>query len=110
MICADFDDLTESEIDAIANQSKRSLTDQLTGALRRVRSEHPNVPLNFKTFGRGSWLAEKVILAARTDSQQLQPTIVPLSGDPTINQTATAYAVAKKREQVHLESDCVHYE
>jgi probable H4MPT-linked C1 transfer pathway protein len=102
MVCCDFDDLNVSDVDEIAIQAHQKLVQHLSGTLARVLSDHASLPPVFKTFGRGGWLVEEVISKTLTKQQLELAKIVPLSTDPIVNQSAAAYAVAKKREQVYL--------
>ena len=105
MICSDFDDLSPSDLDAIAVQTKQKLVQQFCLALAHVLSTYPDLPLLFKAFGRGAWLVEEVISNTLTKQQMEHAKIVPLSADPIVNQSAAAYAVARKREQIHCQNE-----
>ena len=100
MVCADFDQLTPSQIDAIAIQTRNSLTKHLTGCLQSVVESHPSVPLVFKTFGGGAWLAKEIIDQSFSHLPAVNPEVIPFSDDETANQTVAARAVAAKRESV----------
>ena len=107
MVCSDFQDLNARDIDAIALQTKQALVNELSGCLKNVLAEHSSLPLVFKTFGGGSWLAEEVIHATLNAQQLDDVTVTPFSNDKTVNQTAAALAVAKKRQQAYLQTRIV---
>jgi probable H4MPT-linked C1 transfer pathway protein len=104
MVCADLDQLRSHEIDAIATQTRNKLTRHLSRCVRSVVAQHPSLPLTFKTFGEGAWLAEEVVAQTFSSSLSAQTKVMAFSHDETTNQTAAALAVAKKRELVFEES------
>jgi hypothetical protein len=109
MVCSEPRDLTNRQLDAIADQAKASLFGHLSRALQSVVSQHPTLPLIFKTFGGGAWLAEEVVFKTFAQSPEGPPQIVSFSDDETVNQTAAACAVARKRERVFAQSSSVEH-
>ena len=102
MVCADRRDLSNQQIDSIAIQTKQSLTEKLSKSLQVVLNRNHELPLVFKTFGGGAWLAAEVIKSALSEiGNSNVPELVPFSANETVNQTAAALAVAK-RCQEHL--------
>ena len=97
MVCAGPEDLLEGQVDAIAIQARSSLFNHLSIGVQSVVVQYPHLPLRFLTFGGGAWFAKQVINSAFAD-REVKPVICSFSHDETMNQTAAARAVAKKRE------------
>ncbi len=104
MVCADFDELRPQGIDAVARQTRDKLKTHLSHCLSSVVAEHPTLPLTFKTFGGGTWLAEEVVRQTFSSSPDANAKVISFSHDETTNQTAAALAVAKKRALVFAEN------
>lgn len=99
MLCSDLSSVDDSLVDSVAQQTRGNLVAGITKSLLRVLGEHPEIPLNFVTFGAGAWLAEEIVgqVFANRDVESL-PTVRSFSKSPLVNQTAAALAVAKKRQ------------
>jgi probable H4MPT-linked C1 transfer pathway protein len=108
MVCADLDDMGSAIVDAIALQAKHALITQLSVCLNQVVSDHPALPLIFKTFGKGAWLVAEVIQLTFTDVRSEQIKIDSFSDNETTNQAAPALAVAKFRKELHSHSGVIH--
>lgn len=110
MVCSDRDELSLGQIDAIAIQAKDRLMMYLADCVQPVVNQFSDLPLYFRTFGGGAWLAEALIsqLFPGTDSrpgaQWNGARVVAHSYLKEVNQTAAAQAVAKKRELVFAQS------
>ena len=108
MVCADFDDLGAANVDAIAAQAKQAFVKQLSSCIKQVVSDHPALPLIFKTFGKGAWLVDEITQTTFDDVQRRQLKIDSFSDHETTNQTAPALAVAKFRKEVDSQSGVIH--
>ncbi len=108
MVCSDFGDLGSASVDAIAAQAKRALVLHLANSLKTVVADNADLPLIFKTFGKGAWLIDDVMEMTFDDTQRRQVEVVSFSNDETVNQTAPALAVARIRQKIMLQPRMTH--
>ena len=104
LVCADSGELETDEIDSISSQVKAAFISLIAQQLQNVLRAHPEVPLTFKTLGRGSFTAEKIIREALASSQFKLPIVLEFSPNPTLNQSVPALAVAYFRAQLDREN------
>ena len=103
MVCVDQFELGENETEqlakTIASQVKTKLINGISDALLRVVKQHQHLPKHFVTFGGGAWLARE-ILEIQKEHFGASSSVRSFSDNHLSNQTAPAFAVAKKREEV----------
>jgi len=99
LVCADSLELETDEIDSISLQSKNAFVSIIAQHLKKVMKNHPQVPLVFKTLGRGTFIAEEIIHNAIIEFSTTPPDITAYSADIALNQSVPALAVAHFRAQ-----------
>lgn len=109
MVCADSDELSDAQVDAIAEQTRQQLVLRLTEAFQSVVGKFQNLPPNFVTFGGGAWLAKEIVESEYRDAKSGGfPRVVSFRSDALGNQTAAALAVAQKRQTMFADSETSH--
>jgi probable H4MPT-linked C1 transfer pathway protein len=67
MLCADDGDLSDEQVDQIAEQCVFALRRLVTTQVHRVVGAHPDIAKTFVVAGSGKWLAKEVVELVGTD-------------------------------------------
>lgn len=103
MVCADRDEISISEAIDLARQYRASLTQRLTGSMRRVVARLQQAPGNIVISGEGEFLLRDLIANSADDLEPKEP---PCMGQPKVfslgkmlgathSQAACAFALAR---------------
>jgi len=102
MVCADNQDLTDQQVNSIAQTAVDQLTSLVTQNLRQVVAESPKLPLTFFLTGRGHYIAKQAIELAYDANKELIQ-LKTTKTDPLVQQATPAIAVAYRR-RLHEQS------
>ena len=94
MLCADSEDLQDSQVTAIAEQTYAALEDLIVASLRSVVDQHPALAKTFCLAGSGQSLARRVI--ERVFVNESPPVIIGTAAPSETGQVVPAVAVAMK--------------
>lgn len=95
MLCADDLDLSDAELDQLAEQCLAKLQTLIAKKLTKVRDFHPEIPATFIVTGSGKWLAKRAIDQAFVKHADVLRLVEPVHGR-IANQAVPAMAVAAK--------------